>query len=363
MEETRKEVKEPSIGKEGSSGPGKKEKGKGLLSSVKTLFGKGSSEKKGEPEKTEKKDQNGQTKLDSGTKKALIAIGGLLTVMASYVAYNHLTSSSVSRSFKPVRSAVNTAVNRGAPVNRTVHTARSKKTVKTVKKTVPASQTVRTVNSSAPIVKRGKAKKGNTKEVKTTQAQAVVKSSEVVKGAETSVAGKQKKSREKGEKGWNLTEGSAGKAGKTASAQTTKPGTGFFVNPEKTKFPNFKAFQEFYIKRLIELINEKRKELEEIQKEKQKIATEIAQLQLQVQRIAVIPKQVEKSSEKEQKKKEKKTEPVLVPITVYGVVCHGACKAYTDKGILTPGSVLPGGEKVEEITPHYIKTSLRTIEF
>ena len=359
MEETRKEVKEPlsepTIGKSGNSASdGKKEEGKGLLSSVKALFRKDNSEKKEKPEKPEKKEQSKQAKPDSGTKKALIAVVGLLTVMASYVAYNHFTSGPANRStFRPTSHST-VSINRGAPVNRTAYktaqaSARSKRTVKekTVKETAP-SQTARTVSSSAPAVKQGGMKKEGTKKVEAVQLS----------------AGKQRKGAEKEGKSWSSAESSAGRKAPVQTAEKSKPESGFFVNPEKTKFPNFKAFQEFYIKRLIELINEKRKELEEIQKEKQKVAAEIAQLQLQVQRIAVIPKQVERSSEKKQgKKKEKKAEPVLVPITVYGVVCHGTCRAYTDRGILTPGAVLPGGEKVEKITPHYIKTSLRTIEF
>jgi len=134
------------------------------------------------------------------------------------------------------------------------------------------------------------------------------------------------------------------------------------VFPSVKQFPNFEAFQEFYVKRLMELIAQKKKELEEIEKQKDKIAQEIAQLQSQVQQIMIVPKTLEAKKEKKEKKEEK-PKVNLVPITVFGVVCKGECKAYTSLGVVKAGDVLSTGEKVLKVTPHLIKTDYRTLEF
>ena len=368
MEETKKEVKEPSaepsIRKR--DGSPDREKNRGLLSSVKALFKRGTSEGKKKPEEKPEEKKNSQTKIDDGTKRALIAVGGLLTAVTLYFAYNHFTATPAPSN----RSTYNVRLNSGTPVNRInatqsiAHkTARSKETVrKPVLRTTTAATTratTKTASGTTATVEKRNQKESGQHGRKGTVKKAV---------AEKTVTEKDREPKRNAESGWSSAKNVQTKEEKTRQeVQTVKKGTGsFFVNPDRVRFPNFKAFQEFYIKRLIELINQKKKELEEIQEEKQKISKEIAQLQMEVQRIAIIPKQVEKEIRKNPEKKRKKKEkpvPVAIPVTVYGVVCHGTCKAYTDKGILTPGSILPNGEKVEKITPHYIKTNLRTIEF
>ena len=161
-------------------------------------------------------------------------------------------------------------------------------------------------------------------------------------------------------KGTTVTTSKSAKKGKTAG--TTKEIVQETVQRKKETSKevfNFKAFQEFYLKLLLERIKEEEKRLAEIETQKQKIAEEIQQLKLQITQIALV-----KPVKTKTKEEKKKVVFVPKPITVYGVSCKGnSCRAFTNLGILKKGSRIDEGERVLKVTPHLIKTNYREIEF